>query len=331
MTQLIAKRLVATGAVLLALTGIVFLLQKLSPINPVHSYLGANASAGAIKVESKLLGYNQPIADQYLRYVGNLLRGNLGESLRTRRPVTTDLGAYLPATLELASFGLLLSVMLGAVLGLATSRKSLGGGFFRVFMLLGASTPPFLLALFGLIVFYHDLNWLPATGRTSLANPPTGPTPFLTVDTLFHGEWFGFTDAVGHLILPGLCIAILPAVSIGRVFRSSLVATLRTDYVRTARSKGLREIVVLWRHAVRNSLGAALSMTGLQVGLMFAGVVVIESIFSWPGIGLYVAQSIPFGDFPAIAGVTLVLGVGYVLVNTVVDICQAIADPRIKL
>jgi peptide/nickel transport system permease protein len=331
MTQLIAKRLVAMGAVLLALTAIVFLLQKLSPINPVHSYLGANASAGAIKIESKLLGYNRPIADQYLRYVGNLLRGNLGESLRTRRPVTTDLGAYLPATLELASFGLLLSVMLGAILGLATSRKSLGGGFFRVFMLLGASTPPFLLALFGLIIFYHDLNWLPATGRTSLANPPTGPTPFLTADTLLHGEWSGFTDALGHLVLPGLCIAILPAVSIGRVFRSSLVATLRTDYVRTARSKGLREIVVLWRHAVRNSLGAALSMTGLQVGLMFAGVVVIESIFSWPGIGLYVAQSIPFGDFPAIAGVTLVLGVGYVLVNTVVDICQAIADPRIKL
>jgi peptide/nickel transport system permease protein len=313
MTQLVAKRLVAMAAVLLALTAIVFLLQKLSPINPVHSYLGANASAAAIKIESKLLGYNQPIADQYLRYIGNLLQGNLGESLRTRRPVTTDLGAYLPATLELASFG------------------SLAGGFFRVLMLLGASTPPFLLALFGLIVFYHDLNWLPATGRTSLADPPTGPTPFLTVDTLLHGEWFGFTDAIGHLILPGLCIAILPAVSIGRVFRSSLVATLRTDYVRTARSKGLREIVVLWRHAVRNSLGAALSMTGLQVGLMFAGVVVIESIFSWPGIGLYVAQSIPFGDFPAIAGVTLVLGVGYVLVNTVVDICQAIADPRIKL
>ena len=331
MTQLISKRLVAMGAVLLALTAIVFVLQKLSPINPVHSYLGANASAGAIKIESKLLGYNRPIADQYLRYVGNLVRGNLGESLRTRRPVTTDLGAYLPATLELASFGLLLSIMLGGSLGLATSSKSLGAGLFRVFMLLGASTPPFLLALFGLIVFYHDLNWLPATGRTSLANPPTGPTPFLTIDTLFHGEWFGFTDAVGHLILPGLCIAILPAVSIGRVFRSSLAATLRTDYVRTARSKGLREIVVLWRHAVRNSLGAALSMTGLQVGLMFAGVVVIESIFSWPGIGLYIAQSIPFGDFPAIAGVTLVLGMGYVLVNTVVDICQAIADPRIKL
>jgi peptide/nickel transport system permease protein len=329
--ELIGKRLVAMVGVLLVLTFVVFVLQHLSPINPVHSYLGANASAEAIKIESAKLGYNRPLVVQYFRYIENLLHGNLGVSLRTRRPVSTDLAAYLPATLELATCGLLLSMFLGSVLGLATASRFRGAGIFRVIMLIGASTPPFLLALFGLIFFYHDLNWLPATGRTSLANPPTGPTPFLTVDTLLHGEWFGFTDAVGHLILPSLCIAILPAVSIGRVFRSSLVSTLRTDYVRTARSKGLREMVVLWRHGVRNSVGAALSMTGLQVGLMFAGVVVIESIFSWPGIGLYTAQSIPFGDFPAIAGVTLVLGVGYVVVNTAVDIFQAIADPRIVL
>jgi peptide/nickel transport system permease protein len=331
MIQLIGKRLVSMVAVLLVLTFVVFVLQHLSPINPVHSYLGANASAQAVRIESAKLGYNRPLVVQYLRYISNLLHGDLGMSLRTRRPVSTDLGAYLPATLELATFGLLLSVILGSILGLLTAARYRGAGIFRVIMLIGASTPPFLLALFGLIVFYHDLNWLPATGQTSLANPPTGPTPFLAINTLTHGEWFGFTDAIGHLILPGLCIAILPAVSIGRVFRSSLVSTLRTDYVRTARAKGITEIVVLWRHAIRNSVGAALSMTGLQVGLMFAGVVVIESIFSWPGIGLYTAQSIPFGDFPAIAGVTLVLGVGYVLVNTAVDICQAIADPRIVL
>ena len=146
---------------------------------------------------------------------------------------------------------------------------------------------------------------------------------------MLHGEWFGFTDAVGHLILPGLCIAILP----GRLDRPSLPlawSTLRTDYVRTARAKGLREKKVLFRHAIRNSLSAALAMTGLQVGLMFAGVVVIETVFAWPGIGLYTDQTIPSGDFPAIAGVTLVLGVGYVVINTVVDICQAIADPAIR-
>jgi peptide/nickel transport system permease protein len=138
-------------------------------------------------------------------------------------------------------------------------------------------------------------------------------------------------DSVQHLILPGLCVAILPAVSIGRVLRSSLVTTLGADYVRTARAKGLRQTAVVMKHGLRNSIGPALSMTGLQMGLMFAGVVVIEQNFAWPGIGLFTVQSIPRTDFPAIAGVTLVLGAVYVVVNTIVDLLQAVADPRIAL
>jgi peptide/nickel transport system permease protein len=317
--------------VLLVLAGAVFILQHVTPTDPVHSFLGANASKEAIKAESHKLGYDRPLPVQYVRYVKGLLTGDMQMSLRTRRPVMKDLRAYLPATLELAIYGMVLAGVIGGVLGLVTAARFKGSGAFRFLTLVGASTPPFLLALVGILLFYHRLHWLPATGRSSLANPPTGPTGLLTVDTLLHGQWHGFTDAVGHLILPSLCVAILPAVSIGRVFRSSLVATLRTDYVRTARAKGLRETVVLWRHAVRNSVGAALSMGGLQVGLMFAGVVVIESIFAWPGIGLYTAQSIPRSDFPGIAGVTLVLGAGYVIVNTAVDVLQAIADPRIAL
>src|SRR5581483_4624317 len=148
---------------------------------------------------------------------------------------------------------------------------------------------------------------------------------------LLHGRFDVVVDALKHLVLPGLCIAIGPAMAISRVLRSSLVDTMRTDYVRTARSKGLQEPAVVLRHALRNSLGPALSMTGLQVGLMFAGVVVIEQIFAWPGIGLYTVQSIPRTDFPAIAGVTLVLGAAYVVVNALVDVLQAVADPRIAL
>lgn len=331
MAGLIARRLGAMMLVLLFLAVAVFALQHLTPTDPVHSYLGANAAPSAIKAESHKLGYDRPLAVQYIRYVGGLLHGNFQTSLRTRRPVATDLRAYLPATIELAAFGLLLAAVLGGLLGLVTAARFRGAGAFRFVTLLGASTPPFLLALLGIIVFYHHLHWLPATGRSSLANPPTGPTGFLTIDCLLHGNVRGFLDALDHLVLPGLCIAILPAVSIGRVFRSSLVGTLRADYIRTARSKGLKELVVLWRHAIRNSLGPALSMAGLQVGLMFAGVVVIESIFAWPGIGLYTVQSIPHSDFPAIAAVTVILGVGYVVVNTAVDILQAVADPRIAL
>jgi peptide/nickel transport system permease protein len=331
MSRLITKRLGAMVVVLLFLALVVFVLQHLTPTNPVHAMLGANASAEAIKAESHKLGYDRPVVIQYLDYVKGMVHGNFQMSLRTRRPVSTDLADYLPATMELAAFGLLLAAVLGGILGLVTAARFKGAGIFRFLTLAGASTPPFLLALVGLLYFYNHLHWLPATGRTGLANPPTGPTGFLTVDCLLHGNIHGFLDAIDHLILPGFCIAILPAVSIGRVFRSSLVSTLRTDYIRTARSKGLRDFVVLWRHAVRNSLGPALSMGGLQVGLMFAGVVVIESIFAWPGIGLYTVQAIPRSDFPAIAGVTIALGAGYVIVNTVVDILQAVADPRIAL
>jgi peptide/nickel transport system permease protein len=331
MSRLIAKRLAAMVAVLLFLAAIVFTLQRLTPTDPVHSFLGANASKAAIKAESHKLGYDRPLVQQYLHFVGGMLHGDFQMSLRTRRPVATDLRHYLPATIELALFALLLAAVLGTALGVVTAGRFRGSGIFRVVTLAGASTPPFLLALVGILLFYHVLHWLPATGRTSLANPPTGPTGLLTVDTLVHGNFHGFTDAIAHLILPGLCVAILAAVSIGRVLRSSLVSTMRSDHVRTARSKGLRETAVLQRHAMRNSVGPALSMGGLQVGLMFAGVVVIEQIFAWPGIGLYTVQSIPRTDFPAIAGVTIVLGVGYVVVNTIVDILQAVADPRITL
>jgi peptide/nickel transport system permease protein len=331
MIRLISKRMLAMVGVLLFLAAVVFILQHNTPTDPVHSFLGANASRAAVKAESHKLGYDRPLPEQYVRYVTGLVRGDFQMSLRTRRPVATDLRHYLPATLELALFGLVLAGVIGAILGIVTAARFRGSGLFRFIMLAGASTPPFLLALVGILLFYHRLGWLPATGRTGLTNPPTGPTGFLTIDTLVHGNIHGWTDAIGHLILPGLCVAILPAVSIGRVLRSSLVTNLRSDYVRTARSKGLREIAVLWQHALRNSVGPALSMGGLQVGLMFAGVVIIESIFAWPGIGLYTVQSIPHSDFPAIAGVTIILGAGYVIVNTIVDILQAVADPRIAL
>lgn len=330
MIKVIGKRLLAMVAILLVLSASVFILQKMSRTDPVHAYLGANASKQAIARESHILGYDRPLIDQYLHYVKGLLTGDLGQSLRTRRPVATDLGAYLPATVELTLFGLLLASVLGALLGVASAGRWRGSGVLRFVLVSGASAPSFLLALLGILLFFNKLHWLPATGDTSYSNAPTGPTGMVVIDTLVHGQMAMFVDAVRHLILPGLCIALGPAVSIGRVLRTSLVTSLRSDFVRTARAKGLSERAVLFRHALRNSLNAGLSMTGLQAGLMFAGVVVIETVFAWPGIGLYTAQSIPAADFPAIGGVTLVLGVGYVLINTTVDILQAVADPRVS-
>ena len=199
-------------------------------------------------------------------------------------------------------------------------------------MFTGASAPMFLLGILGiLIVFYQQLGWVPANGRIGVANPPTGPTGLLTVDGLLHGRFDVFADALHHLILPALVHrdrargGHRPGAALEPALR------YRSDYTRTARAKGLSESGIMTRHVLRNSVGAALSMTGLQVGLMFAGVLVIEQVFGWPGIGQYIAQSIPVADFPAIAGVTLMLGALYVLINTAVDLLQAAADPRIAV
>jgi peptide/nickel transport system permease protein len=326
-----AGRLGGMIVVLLVLAFVVFCLQRYTPADPVRVKLGANAQPQIVKAERHRLGYDRPLFVQYFDYVKGLAHGDLQDSLRTRNPVTTDLGNYVPATLELTGFALGLALVLGTLLGIASAARLRGSSVLRVVMVAGSSAPVFLLALLGLLLFYRRLGWLPATGRSKFLNPPTGPTKLLTIDSLLHGRFDVFTDAVKHLILPGFCIAIGPAVSIGRVLRSSIVNSLRSDYVRTARAKGLKERTVLLRHTLRNSAGAALSMTGLQVGLMFAGVVVIESIFAWPGIGFYTVQSIPRLDFPAIAGVTLLLGAAYVVVNTAVDILQGVADPRLRV
>jgi peptide/nickel transport system permease protein len=331
LAKFLVQRIAAMIVILLALTAIIFALQRLSHTNPVHAYLGANASKAAIAKESATLGYNKPVIDQYFHYVSGLFHGNLGRSLRTRRPVSTDIRTYLPATLELTLAALVLALILGAVLGLAAAGRWRGTAVLRVLMLSGASTPAFLLALLGVLIFNGNLHWLPASGDVGVQNAPTGPTGMVVLDSLLHGDWSITWDAIQHLILPAFCVAIGPAVSIGRVLRGSLHSAMKSDFVRTARSKGLADRVVLLRHALRNSLSAAISMTGLQVGLMFAGVVVVETVFAWPGIGLYTDQSIPVADFPAIAGVTIVLGVSYIVINALVDILQVVVDPRLAL
>ncbi|HKT02707.1 MAG TPA: ABC transporter permease [Rugosimonospora sp.] len=331
MTTLVAKRFGSMVVIVVGLAAVVFYLQHISPLDPVHAMLGGQASASAIVQERHTLGLDQPVLTQFWHYLTGLVHGDLGNSYRTRRPVSTDLGSYLPATAELALAGLVIAIALAVLLAFGTTLRWRGAGLFRLVLFIGASAPAFLLGIGGIIVFYGYLNWLPATGRTSITNPPGGPTHLLVMDGILHWRWDVVINALEHLAMPATAIALGPAVSIGRVLRSSLVADLTSDYARTARAKGLTEMQILRRHVLRNALGAAMSMTGLQIGLMFAGVLVVEEVFSWPGIGQYVAQSIPVGDFPAIAGVTLVLGVGYVVINTVVDVMQAVADPRIKV
>lgn len=327
MIRFILRRLGAAVVLLLVLSAVIFLLQAMSPGDPVKAYLGANSSPSAVAAKRQDLGLNDPLPVRYGKFVINLAQGNLGMSFRTHRPIAADLHDFLPATVELVAVSFIFAVLLGLVFAISGALHWPGGALYRGPLLVLATAPSFLLALIGIVLFYSRLNWLPAAGRGGQA---TGPTGLLLIDSVLSGDAAQWASAAQHLILPALALAIAPAIAIGRILRSSLETTLRADYVRTARSKGLTETMVLGRHVVRNSLGPVLSMAGLQLGFMFAGDVVVEQVFSWPGIGNYLGSSIPVSDFPAIAAVTLVLGAIYIVVNALVDVFQAVADPRLN-
>ena len=331
MIRFLVTRLLGAVGVLLALASIVFVLQAIVPGDPVRARVGANASEEVVARERERLGFDRPLLVRYVDYLGNAARGSLGESVRTGRPVLSDIGAYLPATAALAIASMLLAIASGFVLGVLGALAARGGGIVRLLFVAGASAPSFLLGLGFIYLFYLKLGWLPASGASSVADPPRGPTHVVLLDGLIAGRTDVAIDALKHFVLPAVALALLPAVAIGRVLRSSLIEVYRSDYIRTANAKGLEPRTILWQHGLRNSLSAPLTMTGLQLGLLLGGVVVIESVFAWPGIGLYTDQSIGAGDLAAITGVTLVVGAGYVLVNVLVDFAQAIADPRIRL
>ncbi len=277
------------------------------------------------------MGLNRPLYIQYVRYIVGVLHGNFGISVRTGNEISSDMRSVLPATAELMACAIVISLLLALILGLMSAARWPGSGILRGGMLALASVPPFLLGLLCILIVANKLGWFPGTGESSFANAPTGPTGLLTVDALLHGDLAVFWDAVRHLVMPALCVSLISAVSIGRVLRSSLIDNLGADYCRTAMSKGLSRREVLTRHAFRNSVGPALSICGVQLGIMFASVVVVEQIFAWPGLGSYLAESIPANDYPAISAVTMLLGAGYVITNTFVDILQAAADPRLRL
>lgn len=325
-----ARFLVGRGAslvgVLLALTLVVFVIQSQVPTDPVAANLGAGASRELVKEKRAELGYDKPLTTQYWRFLDRMSGGDIGTSLRTHNSVLSDIGTFAPASLELAMVAALLILAMALLLGLWSAAGSRGSGTVRRLMVALASAPSFFVGLLAVLLFYSWLGWLPASGRAE----GESARGFVLFSTFFTGDFPGFLDALKHVILPATVVAVGPAVAIGRVLRGALLDSMRQDHVRTARSKGLSEMRVLLSHGLRNSLTPTLAMAGLQTGLLLTGVVVVEVVFAWPGLGLYTANSLARSDFPAVIGVTLVLGAVYVVVNGLVDVLQAVADPRLR-
>ncbi|WP_179470736.1 ABC transporter permease [Mycolicibacterium vinylchloridicum] len=327
----LSRRSLGAIPVLLALVAVVFTLQKVAPIDPVVALIGDKAPPQVYAAARAKLGLDDPLPVQLFNYLARALQGDLGISTVTRTPVADNIVKFLPVTLELIFVACVLVAVIGLLLGLATAQGWRGSGVLRVVMISGASIPVFLACLLAMLVFYRWLGVLPVTGQTAAYDAPKGPTHFLLIDSLIAGRPALFLDVLKHLILPALCIAIVPAVAVGRVLRSSLEGTMRSEYTRTARAKGLTEKRILIRHALRNAVGPVLAMMGLQLAAMIGNSILVEMIFARPGIGLFISQAIYKGDFNTIAGVTLVIGMLYVLVNIAVDVLQAAADPRIAV
>lgn len=313
------------------MTLLTFVVTHLIPADPVKAAAGLDATADQIEKLRRDLGTDRPLPEQYLIYIANLVRGDLGNSIVTRRPVLADLREYFPATLELTICTLIVIVLVGVPLGIvsATRRGGLIDLCSRLFATLWVAIPVFWFALLLQLVFYLRLGWLPAGDRIAQEYAVTRLTGFLTIDTLLAGDLAAFGSVLHHLILPVLTLALGRLAIVMRMTRASMLEVLGSDYVRTARAKGLHDRVVIYQHALKNAALPIITTVGTQVGFLLGGAVLVEAIFQWPGIGRYAVSSITSIDFPAIMGVTLLAAIVFVLVNLLVDLSYAAIDPRI--
>jgi len=334
MIRFILRRLVGLVFVLAGVSVITFGLSQLVPVDPAVAALGQNAREDQIEAFRREFGLDQPPLQQYVTYMSRLLRGDLGISIRTRRPVADDLGDFLPATIELTLAAMLITIVLGVTLGVLAAIKRNGwiDGLARLFALIGGSLPIFFLGLLALSIFYSRLRWLPGPGRLdALIKPPTQLTGLYVVDSLLTGNWQALRNSLAHLVLPALTLGYFSTAVLLRMTRSAMLDVLGQDYVRTARAKGLSERLVLTRHALRSALIPVMTTIGITFGSLLSGAVLTETIFSWPGLGRYATASAVSLDFPAVMGVALVAAVVYPLVNMLVDIGYHALDPRVRV
>ena len=335
MPSYIALRLISAVAMALFASLVIFLISNFVPGDPVLAQLGDILASDPVVVAQwrAKWGLDLPLWERYGIFLRGLLHGDLGQSIATRRPVLEDIVQFAPATVELATISFVMALALGIPLGISAAiwRDSWIDAVARVLSLVGVSAPTFWLAFIMLAIFYGWLGWAPGPGRLDpIAFPPEGPSGFFLFDTAWAGDWEGFADTLAHLILPAIVLAAATLGLITRTTRAAMLDCLQQDYVRVARAKGLRERVVVLRHALRNALVPVVTLGGLAYANLLTGAVMTETIFAWPGLGRYTFRSAAALDFPAIMGITLVVSATYLLVNLLVDLSYAVLDPRVR-
>ena len=333
--RFIGKRLVYLVIMLIGVATLVFILTKLIPGDPVTANLSQRALSDPEIVAAYKLRYglDKPLITQYLYYMRNLIQLDLGTSIRTGNGVLAELGRCFPATIELALWSIVIASVLGVFFGIisAIKRNSVIDQVVRAISVTGVSVPSFWLALLVLFFFYYKLHLMPGPGRLGTGfTPPVTVTGLYVIDALLEGDLPKTVDAIRHLILPSCVLAAFTMGLITRTTRSNLLDVMSTDYIRTARAKGLSRSRLIVRHALGNALIPVLTVIGLGLGNLLGGMVLVETIFNWPGVGQFAYQSVMSADFPAIIGVALLIALNYMVINTVVDILYGVIDPRVR-
>jgi len=327
------RRILSTVPVLLGVSILIFSFIHMIPGDPAQAMLGERATPESLARIRTSLGLDKPIWEQYLIYMGKVLRGDLGTSILRQDPVTQQLLIRFPATVELSVTAMLLALLFGIPAGVfsAVKRNSWFDNGTMLLSLAGVSMPIFWLGLMMQTLFSVILHWFPTSAQLTATLEFKSPTHFVLIDAIAQGNGVVLVDYLHHLVMPAFALSTIPLATIARMTRSSMLDVLGQDYVRTAWAKGLRFSTVVLKHALRNALLPIVTVGGLLVGRLMAGAILTETVFSWPGIGRWLFDSIGARDYPIVQGVTLFVTSVIVLVNLLVDISYGLLDPRIRL
>jgi peptide/nickel transport system permease protein len=333
MLRFVVRRLLLLVPILLGLSILLFLWIRALPGGPAESLLGERATPEAIEQIERVYGLDRPIHEQYLKYMENLLQGDLGTSISSRRAVTEEIGRRFPATIELALAAMVFAILLGIPLGFFAAKRY--GSVFDhaslVTSLLGISIPVFFLAILLKYVFAVKLGWLPTIGRQDVLISADHPTGFYVLDGILTLNFEAAWDAILHLILPAVALGSIPLAIVARITRAAVLDVQNEDYVRTARAKGVAPRTVDGRHIFRNAMLPIVTIIGLQTGLLLSGAILTETVFAIPGMGTWLAEAIRDRDYPVLQGGILFVAVVFVVVNLLVDVSYALLDPRIRV
>ncbi len=332
MSRYIGRRLLETIPVVFGVLLIVFIIAHLTPGDPVLIALGEHATPRAIAELRNELQLNDPLPVAFVKYLGRVLRGDLGRSIQSNERVTEDLRTRFPATIELSLSAMLIASLVGILTGLiaAVRQNSWFDGLSMFTALFGFSMPIFWLGIMLILLFAWFLGWFPISGRLDFAVELTRVTNLYVLDALLTRNWDALGNALRHLVLPAVTLSTVPLAIVARMTRSSLLEVLRQDYVRTARAKGVEESRVVSRHALKNAFIPVITVIGLNVGSLLGGAILTETIFAWPGVGRLVVDAIFARDYPIVQGSVLVIALVFIVVNLLVDLSYAYLDPRIR-